>query len=215
MKLYKFRSLGSCLDLDRIEDIINNGFYCNDFLGFNDMNEGIYTHLGETPIPLSEKQNFKICSFSGEHALRCELMWGHYANAGKGVAIEVELDNSNKNNIIQVKYHHKNPNFNGSNEKNLEEILSNKSPIWCYEDEYRYLSTNQLEDNKVKIGITKIILGTPYESLSNYNDIKQNHTALKEYHKYRDKLKSICGDFGIKIAYEDMKFDKMDFRYCF
>jgi len=63
--LYKFRPLQNCTDLKRVIDIIENGFYCNDFLGFNDMNEGTYINSSETiDITLDEKSKYKICSFS-------------------------------------------------------------------------------------------------------------------------------------------------------
>ena len=203
MKLYKFRSLACCLDLDRIEDIIENGFYCNDFLGFNDMNEGVYRHISnKTPIPLDVKDKFRICSFSGEKALDCELMWGHYANAGKGIVLEVELFESNVGDIKEVKYSDSRSVIDGVNEyENVHKILSNKSLVWCYEDEYRYVSEKAIKNNKIKIGkITKIYFGTPYENLKNYNKIKEKHIALKEYHKYRDKLKSFCELKKIEVS---------------
>ena len=43
-------------------------------------------------ITLDEKEAYKICSFSKVEALHHELMWGHYANAGMGVAIEVSVN---------------------------------------------------------------------------------------------------------------------------
>ena len=78
MKLYKFRALGNEeLDLKRVQDIIENGFYCNDILGFNDMNEGVYTrNPNNADINLAKKLKYKICSFSGVKALKSELMWG-------------------------------------------------------------------------------------------------------------------------------------------
>jgi hypothetical protein len=43
MKLYKFRKLANCEDLERIKEIIKTGkFHCSNFLDFNDMNEGVF-----------------------------------------------------------------------------------------------------------------------------------------------------------------------------
>lgn len=199
MILYKFRALQNSKDYDRIIDIIDNGFYCNDFLGFNDMNEGVYVNNDKnTHITFSEKQKYKICSFSGVRALKSELMWGHYANTGRGVAIEINVEDCSE--IKEINYD-KNDNL-----KTMEEILTNKSKEWIYEDEYRYLSTNDLENNKVKIGkITKIYFGTPYEQLTNYEEIRIKHQTLMKYHKLKDTLKNVCNTKGILC--EDFKFN--------
>lgn len=198
MTLYKFRALQNQKDCDRIVDIIKNGFYCNDFLGFNDMNEGVYINNDQNVnITLNGKQQYKICSFSGANALNSELMWGHYANAGRGVVIEVQVEDCS--NIHEVKY------TTMDNLNTMEEILTNKSPQWAYEHEFRYLSTDDLVDNKVKIGkITKIYFGTPYEQLRNYQEIMEQHTTLKEYLQKKESLKKICIEKC--IAYEDFQF---------
>ncbi len=199
MTLYKFRSLQNKKDYCRIIDIIENGFYCNDFLGFNDMNEGVYVNnKNNAQITFSEKQKYKICSFSGVKALNSELMWGHYANTGRGVAIEINVEDCS--NIKEVNYD------TCDNLNTMEKILKNKSKEWDYEDEYRYLSTNDLANNKVKIGeITRIYFGTPYEELINYEEIRKNHNALKRYHKFRNILKKTCCTKGIFC--EDFKFN--------
>ncbi|WP_404316973.1 DUF2971 domain-containing protein [Malaciobacter canalis] len=199
MTLYKFRSLQNQKDYDRIIDIIENGFYCNDFLGFNDMNEGVYiNNKDNTYITFSEKQKYKICSFSGVKALNSELMWGHYANTGRGVAIEINVEDSS--NIREINYN-TNDNLN-----TMEKILTNKSKEWVHEDEYRYLSTNNLPNNKVSIGtITKIYFGTPYEALTNYEKIRMKHDKLKEYYKFKDTLKKAC--ITKDILCEDFKFN--------
>jgi len=143
------------------------------------MNEGLYQHLGsKSPITVSDKNKYKICSFSGSNALDCELMWGHYANAGKGVVIEVELNEDNIRKIVPVNY---------------TDNLPNKSTVWRYEDEYRYLSDEELTDNKVNIGnINKIYFGTPYKHLSNYDDIKSRSENLQKYLDLKEKLKNYC-----------------------
>ena len=198
MKLYKFRALGIYKDFKKVKDVIENRFYCNDILGFNDMNEGVYIkNLNNKYVSLSKKQKYKICSFSGIKALKSELMWGHYANTGRGVVIEVDVENSH--NIKEVNYD------NNNNLNTIEEILTNKSKEWIYEDEYRYLSTDDLVDNKVKIGkICKIYFGTPYKHLSNYDEIKSDHTNLKKYLRLKQKLEKFCVNKSIHC--EDFKF---------
>lgn len=198
MKLYKFRALGTDKDFKRVNDIIENGFYCNDILGFNDMNEGVYwKNSNNRNVNLLEKQQYKICSFSGVKALKSELMWGHYANTGRGIVIEIDVEHSY--NIKEINY------GDNNNLNTIEEILTNKSKEWIYEDEYRYLSTENLTDNKVKIGnICKIYFGTPYERLSNYKEIKSKHKDLRKYLRLKEKLKRFCGNKN--ICCEDFQF---------
>jgi hypothetical protein len=81
MKLYKFRKLANCEDLERIKNIIDTGkFYCSNFLDFNDTNEGVFSiNLKDEckneilkerlDTILSEKTKYKICSFSEKEAL--------------------------------------------------------------------------------------------------------------------------------------------------
>jgi len=197
MKLYKFRALGTCKDLERVKDILENGFYCNDILGFNDMNEGVYVkNPNNKSVSLPEKREYKICSFSGVKALKSELMWGHYANTGRGVVIEIDVEDSS--NIKEINY------GDNHNLNTIEEILTNKSKEWEYEDEYRYLSTDSLVNNKVQIGrICKIYFGTPYERLTNYDEIKKDHINLKKYHELKEKLMVFCQTKT--IDYEDFQ----------
>jgi|GEM_PF-5983772 hypothetical protein len=45
MKLYKFRPLGSCLDLERAQEILAQGkFWCSPFWELNDPMEGVYRY---------------------------------------------------------------------------------------------------------------------------------------------------------------------------
>ncbi|MDA3838576.1 MAG: DUF2971 domain-containing protein [Candidatus Delongbacteria bacterium] len=200
MKLFKFRPLGTCKQLERIEDIIENGFFCCNFLKFNDMNEGVFKITCKNSDDIfSQKQEYKICSFSGKDSLQNQLMWGHYANAGMGVVIEIDVDNCSK--IKQVEYATTFPNDLDS----VEEILTHKSKDWEYEKEFRYLSKDSISDN-VRIGkITKTYFGTPYEKLGNFSKIKENHENLKKYHKLRYNLKNYLDE--MKIDYEDFEFN--------
>jgi len=188
MKLYKFRTLKTCQDIDRVKDIIKNGFYCNDFISFNDMNEGIYTHCTDDTFNLlNQKLQYNICSFSAEESLKSELMWGHYADAGKGIVIEIEVDNIEENSLKKVKYVSRDT--RPCENMSLEDILTTKNKEWSYENEYRYLSTDTTIDNKIEIGeITNIYFGTPYESLKNYDKIFKQNADLKIYKRNKTEL---------------------------
>jgi hypothetical protein len=225
IKLYKFRSLANGKDLNRIKDIIENGFYCSNFLDFNDMNESVFSiNLENINITLDQKQEYKICSFSKEEALDKQLMWGHYANAGMGIAIEVVNDCEN---MKEVNYE---DSYKGLN--TIEEILTHKTKEWKYEHECRYISKDDVklkttiekktvercgvkektvEKNVTKIKIekiTKIYFGTPYEELGNYGEIKKIHTKLRKYLYLKEELKSFCNKIKPKITCEDYYFNK-------
>lgn len=193
MQVYKFRSLANEFQIERIKDIIENGFYCCDFLSFNDMNEGVFTINEENVnIDVSTKKKYRICSFSGTNALNNQLMWGHYANAGMGIVIEVDVTGEKCKQIKQVKYDNSTENLNS-----IEKVLTHKSKVWEYEDEFRYLSKEQ-EGDKVKIGnLVKIHFGTPYKNLKNYKDIKNKHKNLRDYLRLKTELEDFCKDKNI------------------
>ena len=197
-KLYKFRSLQNCTELERIKDIIENGFYCNDFLGFNDMNEGTYKNSPDNiGVNLDEKLKYKICSFSDICAVDNELMWGHYANAGKGIVIEIEPENWN--DFKQVQYINSKENL-----KSEIDILTRKSAVWQHESEWRYLKNNVV-GNVVKLGkITKIYFGRPYKKLKNYDNIEKKHEKLRKYLSLKEELKKILRKKHIE--WEDYEF---------
>lgn len=204
-KLYKFRPLANCKDLERIKGIIKNGFYCCDFLNFNDMNEGVFSiNQKNIEITLDQKQQYKICSFSGKNTLNSELMWGHYANAGMGVAIEVEVDITNDTNIEEVDYSNKT-----SNSSNIKKILTKKSKEWSYEKEHRYISENCC-DKIYKDGITKIYFGMPYKELKNYEDIIGKHKKLEKYLELKEKLENYIKDTNANVDVEGYKFAKVE-----
>ncbi len=67
MDLYKFRPLGDCNDLEKIISILEDGFYCCNFLDFNDVNEGVFFNSQNiSNIDLEKKIEYRICSFSEE-----------------------------------------------------------------------------------------------------------------------------------------------------
>jgi len=221
MKLYKFRALQNCQDLERIIEFIENGFYCNNFLNFNDMNEGVYiNNTLNKDVTLKEKNNYNICSFSGEEALNNELMWGHYANAGKGIVIEISIEGTDEIDKEKKLY------FSPENESlhevhyndvitgldTIKEILTHKSSAWKYEDEWRYLSTST--ENPVPIEeigkIEKIHFGTPYEHLENDKEILKKHKNLQKYLRLKEELIRVVKEEHNEIKIEDYDFKKLN-----
>ncbi len=136
-------------------------------------------------------------------ALNSQLMWGHYANSGMGVAIEVDITDCS--NIKEVFYSN-----NRSDSSDIEKILTRKSKAWKYEHECRCIIKDGRKGAVTrKIGrIAKIYFGTPYEQLENYNEIKKKHTKLKEYRKLKYRLMKCVENRGIDC--KDFDFKKLN-----
>lgn len=194
MRLYKFRQLTSCKDLERIIEILEtNKFHCAKFSEMNDPMEGVYiatipSKIGEI---LNEKNKKRICSFSSEEGFENFAMWGYYANGFKGIAIEIEVDESI---VKKVKYEYKVPET-----ENVEEILTTKLKYWEHEAEYRFITENN--EDKCEIGkITKLYFGSPYENLTNSDKIIQESKQILEYKKYKEKLNKFLEENKIEFC---------------
>ncbi len=122
-------------------------------------------------------------------------MWGHYANGFKGVAIEVEVGNTEE--IKPIKYVSK-EDFN-SNMRDAKEILTRKLKNWEHENEIRFLIESRNESHKIG-QITKIYFGNPYGDLNNTNDVLKKSKKLRDYNKLKDKLKKICQKKNLAVS---------------
>lgn len=194
MKLYKFRPLLTCCDYDRVLSILDDGFYCCSFLDFNDVNEGVFPVEKNETATFNDKLQYRICSFSQQDALQSQLMWGHYAGAGMGVAIEIDIEASDESSFTNVNYTSTNNCYD-----TIEKILTNKAPEWKYEAELRFISREPSEF--LKLEISKIYFGTPYQQLVNYDEIKTEHRKLRQYLRRADALREECEKRS--ISYDD------------
>jgi hypothetical protein len=196
MKLYKFRPLGRGKYFSRLKRILNTGeFHCSKIWDLNDPMEGVFSNSSynrlNSQMMYSEKNAYKICSFSSEAGLKNSLLWGYYANGFKGVAIEVEIEDR----LINTE-------FEGSiikeiaylpiNEfrKNIDDvilIISRKLEPWKHECEFRFIIKSRKK--KHKIGkITGLYLGNPYGDLINTQEIVQHSDSLKDYYELKNKI---------------------------
>jgi hypothetical protein len=164
--LYKYRSLENFKTF--IDIILKNRLYAAKFKELNDPMEGQYLYRnGELNIDIrkqlsEEKNNLRLCSLSRVN--NNELMWSHYANGQRGVAIGVEI-NRLEYNIRQVQYNGlpyiQNHNLNN---QTAIEILSNKLEIWNYEEEERIFIHDK---HYINVKVKEIILG---RAMSNYDN---------------------------------------------
>lgn len=164
--LYKYRSLENFKTF--IDIILKNRLYAAKFKELNDPMEGQYLYRnGELNIDIrnqlsEEKNNLRLCSLSRVN--NNELMWSHYANGQRGVAIGVEI-NRLEYNIRQVQYNGlpyiQNHNLNN---QTAIEILSHKLEIWNYEEEERVFIHDK---HYINVKVKEIILG---RAMSNYDN---------------------------------------------
>lgn len=205
IKLYKFRPLGDECSFCRVRRIIETDkFWCSRFWELNDPMEGVFTFNASDGIDASvifaEKSRYAICSFSSELAFSNPVMWGHYANAFKGIAIEIEVE-ACANQLYKIKYveHVQHLDNTTSENDRAIRILTTKLKKWKHECEYRFLF--EQESRPENIGdITRIYFGDPYSGLTNSCEIYRKCLAIPRYHAFRDELKSIAAKKNISCT---------------
>lgn len=218
MKLYKFRSLVSKDDLDRTKKILETGrFHCSVFSELNDPTEGSFTIFPNKNGLTNEvinaiygiKKIHKICSFSGVWAFKKPIMWGHYANGFRGIAIEIEIDKSKMHKIVYGDeiMHVK----DGENtDKIAKQILTTKLKSWRHEFEYRFLAKST--ERKHEIGkITAVYFGYPYERAVNREYIYESNKNLKDFRENKNKLVKVASTVNVKcysVLIEENKVQK-------
>ena len=163
MKLYKYRSLQN---FQWIVDILRfKRFHMAKWNDLNDPMEGHYTYMVYNTQSnfrdlidqyYMEKIRLKICSFSSTY--KPILLWSHYANQHRGIAIEVEVNTQNHPNLHKVNYVPTIPELNFDQDPNPTplQVLTHKVDIWSYEQEYRFIA----EENSLQLNnITGIYFG--------------------------------------------------------
>lgn len=98
------------------------------------------------------------CCFSS--VIDSNLMWGHYTNGHRGIAIGYDTSISPFSDAAPVTYSREFPSINSLNEI-LNTICFVKSPHWEYESEYRIVSTehNRQKYSHDRNAICSIIFG--------------------------------------------------------
>ena len=151
-----------------------------------------------------KKCKYKICSFSAEKDIDNPLekpfenpsMWGYYANAFKGMIIEIVVD---EDKVRKIDYDDKIANLDCLRDSDsVEKILKTKSTAWKREVEHRFLIGS--ENNYHKVGdIVAVHFGDPYGNTQNKATIYKASPALESYEEFKNKL--------IKVA-DDKKIDR-------
>lgn len=77
---------------------------------------------------ISDKNKLRICSFS--HTYNPILLWTHYANEHKGIAIEVTLNSKKYTSLYKVKYGKNIPELNFDKSPTAIDVLRSKIDFW-------------------------------------------------------------------------------------
>lgn len=154
---YKFRSLDNFQFV--LDIIVNQRLYAASLDTMNDPMEGFYTHESDMPeeaiIALEEhKKSLKFSSLTMYD--NNPLMWAHYANGCRGVAIGVEFkDGVDFRNVIYGTHSQLSVNKPTTLER-AKRVLSYKSDFWHYEDEVRVFAD---KGNYVSVVVKKVVIG--------------------------------------------------------
>lgn len=163
--------------------------------------------LDQEPKITPQKLRTRICSFSSEKGLYHPLMWAHYACGFKGIAIEVE---TSKGDEVHEVIYRENPTLiseRATFHETVHAIITSKSRLWEYESEMRVTVETDpggKVGTKEKVGtIRSIILGKPYNMISNAGEIYANSATLELYLKLANKLINVANENNIetKLAY--------------
>jgi hypothetical protein len=156
--LYKYRTLDNFKNF--VDIILKNRLYAAKYKDLNDPMEGQYYYrTGELNRDirnklLEEKGELRLCSLS--QVKNNQLMWSHYTNGHRGVAVGLKITDKNCT-IRPIQYNGlasiRNQDFN---DQTAIEILSHKLEVWNYEEEVRVFVRDR---HFVDIEIVEVITG--------------------------------------------------------
>lgn len=157
MILYKFRSLENFQFV--LDILVNQRMYAAAFDTMNDPMEGFYTSdedIPQTSIEaLEQHQNsLRFCSLSKYY--NNPLMWAHYGNGCRGVAIGVEFKESDDMREVIYGSHSHLIASKPTTIERAKDVLSFKADFWQYEDEIRVFAE---KGNFIPVKVKELIFG--------------------------------------------------------
>lgn len=164
MLLYKYKSLENIWHV--LDMVINQRLYCCSWQELNDPLEGRYEiYLGKKSKKIESIMQGRI--EEARNALRIAslskdvtnfLMWSHYANGHKGIAVEVEISEDDPG-LYEVTYSPFSSVFTEKEQTglNMQHLFSAKTEEWTYEEEYRVITSNK--HFKLSEPVKRIYLG--------------------------------------------------------
>jgi hypothetical protein len=156
--LFKYRGIQNFRFF--IDIVLKNRIYASKYVDLNDPMEGqYYYNKGDLDKSIlrkiaSEKGDLRLCSLSRKN--NNELMWSHYAEGHRGVAIGVMIDNS-QYDVRPIQYTGPAYLSNGQIQHDTpREILSHKLNVWSYEEEERVFVADKLY---IDVTVVEVITG--------------------------------------------------------
>lgn len=164
MKLYKYRSLANLWHV--LDVIFNQRLYCAHWSTLNDPLEGRYeVFLGNKSPRLQTimvnrieqaRDGYRIASLSATPTNF--LLWSHYADGHKGVAIEVDIPDGHPD-LTEVVYSPFSSVFSDKEQtqEDMRHLFNGKGEEWAYEEEYRIITDREYFELPHKP--TRLLLG--------------------------------------------------------
>lgn len=156
--LYKYRGIKELRYF--VDIVLNQRLYAAPYFDLNDPMEGHYLYdKGELDSDIrnlikGQKQKIRICSLSKVNDN--ELMWAHYSEGHRGVAIGVEI-NKSKHDVIPVEYDGlPKVGRHSIDNSTAKDILSHKLEVWGYEEEVRAFTNGK---QYVDVEVKEVLLG--------------------------------------------------------
>lgn len=156
--LYKYRGIQNFRFF--VDIILKNRLYASKYVDLNDPMEGQYYYnkgdLDKTIIRklASDKGDLRLCSLSRKRDN--ELMWSHYAEGHRGVAIGIIVD-CNQYDVRPIQYTGPAYLTTGQIQNDTpREILSHKLNVWSYEEEERVFITDKFY---IDVQVAEVITG--------------------------------------------------------
>lgn len=138
MRLFRLRALETENDTTRVIQLVKNGkFWCSSFADFNDPMEGVFRTTARSDLYnlTSNKNEYKICSFTSVYGIKNPTLWGYYGGNFRGVALEI----LGKSDIYRIEYRKDVPSHNEISDCSLLTSLTTKLMPWKHEKEYRFI----------------------------------------------------------------------------
>ncbi len=105
----------------------------------------------EEASKLLKIQDFRVCSLTTK--IDDVRLWAYYADSCQGIAIEVEIPESEKL-LHKVSYSNDVPSIGLRSVKNQNSLFATKSQEWSFESEYRIVQKNiyyELKNMNIKV----------------------------------------------------------------
>jgi hypothetical protein len=190
-------------NMERVLDIVfNQRLHCARWDKLNDPMEACYEvfsecesdgHIMDAKI-INALNNWRIAALGASN--KNFLLWSHYADGHRGIAIEIDIPIDNRPFLEQVQYDWATTSFSHMDQienSSMMHLLWYKKEEWTYEDEYRII-----------IQATNINSTEDYFSLP--NPIKKIFIGARTKVKQVELLKKVTGN-KVKLVHMDLDKD--------